>query len=164
MGSNPIASAMFKNLKDFQEHLKKMKDPEYKAIFIKKKKEEDINNWNNLDFNDYYTKDGCIELPDLPRLDNDEWDNLFVPILIKKGAIPKKDLEDGIWYFGDYRNSNIGKWNKKEQKFYILRYKFNWRWDQCNHFEDDDGYALFIPLRKANSEEVNRQEKIIKYI
>lgn len=33
-------------------------------------------------------------------------------------------------------------------------------WDECNHFEDDNGFALFVPLRLATQEEVEEQLQI----
>ena len=100
------------------------------------------------------------DIPDLPKVDAKEWKEYFVPILIEKGAIPKVDLIDGEWYYGDHRRCNVAKWNEKDNQFDYLRYKFGYFWDNCNHFEDDDGYALFVPIRKANKEEIEEQEKI----
>lgn len=52
-------------------------------------------------------------------------------------------------------------WNEKENKFDYVRYKFGYYWDECNHFEDDDGFALFVPLRKATDEERKNELKNI---
>ena len=83
-----------------------------------------------------------------------------MPKLIHAGAIPKAKLEDGVWYYGEYRNSNFGKWDAVNQKFGLWRHKFGWMWDTCNHFQDDNGYALFVPLRAANEEEIQKQTDI----
>lgn len=91
---------------------------------------------------------------DVPSLPN-PFDDFFIDLIVKLGAIPKNELEDGVWYYGDYRNTDLGKWNAQKSKFDIWRYKFGYRRDDCNHFEDDDGYALFVPLRKATEEEIN---------
>ena len=77
--------------------------------------------------------------------------------LIELGAIRKLDLIDNQWYYGNYRRANLGKWNNKKQKFDVIRhatllygYSFNYYWDDCNHFEDDNGYALFVPVKKTS--------------
>ncbi len=146
-----------KNIKDYQEHFKKMKeDPEYKMEHNRKIKEQQKEKFRNI--KPFETAD---DVPDLPRVDEKEWVEYYVPILIEKGAIPKKNLVDGEWYYGEFRNSNFGRWNAKKQVFDHIRYKFGYRWDECNHFEDDNGFALFVPIRKANKEEIEEQEKII---
>lgn len=145
------------NLKDYQEHLKKMKeDPEYKINYIKKMKE-----LQKEDFLKIKPFEKAEDVPELPQVDKKEWNEYFVPILIEKGAIPKKDLVDNEWYYGDHRRCTIAKWNNKDNQFDYLRYKFGYFWDNCNHFEDDDGFALFVPIRKANKEEIEEQQKII---
>jgi hypothetical protein len=100
------------------------------------------------------------DIPTLPHLDEKEWKEFMIPKLIELGAIPKNQLKDGVWYYGDTRNTTLGKWNEKENNFEHWRYKFGWRWDDVNHFEDDNGYALFVPLREANEEELESIKKI----
>jgi hypothetical protein len=95
------------------------------------------------------------DVPHLPKM-NDFYTNR----LIELGAIPKQKLEDGVWYYGNYRNSDLGKWNERTQKFGLWRNKFGWMWDTCNHFQDDDGFALFVPIRKANRQELEEIKKI----
>ena len=97
------------------------------------------------------------DIPNLPVVDKEEWDNFYVPILIEKGAIPKADLKDGNWYIGDHRRCKIAKWNETKNCFEYIRTKFNAVfWDKCNHFQDDDGFALFVPIREANQEEISQ--------
>ncbi len=111
--------------------------------------------WNNL--KPFISAD---DVPSLPiGKDKDEWKNFYVQKLITAGAIAKEKLVDGIWYYGEYRNSNFGKWDAEKQEFGLWRYKFNWMWDTCNHFEDDNGYALFVPLRIATLEEIEQQNE-----
>ena len=114
-----------------------------------------IEYWNNL-------KPFTVEsdVPTLPRVETNEWNEFYVPRLLKAGALDKKDLVDGTWYYGNYRNSNYGKWDAAKQEFGLWRYKFGWMWDTCNHFQDDNKFALFVPLRAANEEEIKEQEKI----
>lgn len=141
---------MFKNLEEFQAHRLKMNDPEYIKEFKIKQEEYLMKNWMEL-------KPFVLgtDVPTLPKMND-----FYINRLIELGAIPKKDLEDGVWYYGNYRNATLGKWIEAEQKFGHWRYKFGFRWDTCNHFEDDNTFALFVPLRKANKEELVEIKKI----
>ena len=92
------------------------------------------------------------DVPELPRVDIQEWKDYYVPKLIEAGAIPKKDLVVGQIYVGEHRRATVAKWNGKE--FVYNRTKFNMVYeDECNHFEDDDGFALFVPIRIGTEEE-----------
>ena len=94
------------------------------------------------------------DVPAIPRADEKEYTEFYVPRLIAAGAIPKADLVDNQFYFGEYRNANVGKWIAEKNVFEHWRYKFGFRIDECNHFEDDDGFALFVPIRLANEAEI----------
>jgi hypothetical protein len=92
------------------------------------------------------------DVPELPRVDNQEWKDFYVPKLIEAGAIGKDDLIEGQIYIGEHRRANVAKWNGKE--FIYNREKFgNVYEDKCNHFEDDDGFALFVPIKFGTEEE-----------
>lgn len=98
--------------------------------------------WKNL--KPFNTVD---DIPDLPVVDKNEWNNFYVPILIKCGAIPKNKLEIGETYLGNCRNTETALWNGTH--FVYKRTKFNYTYDETiNHFEDDNGYDLFVPLKK----------------
>ena len=136
---------------DFQEHLRKIKEePGYKEEFKKHQEQQNVKYW--MELKAFKDED---DVPPLPHMNE-----FFTNRLIELGAIPKNKLEDGIWYYGNYRNTALGKWNHTTQKFDHYRWKFGWQTDDCNHFEDDNGYALFVPLRKANEEELEHIEKI----
>ena len=94
------------------------------------------------------------DVPSIPRVGEKEYKEFYVPRLIAAGAIPKADLVDNQFYFGEYRNANVGKWIAEKNVFEHWRYKFGFRIDECNHFEDDDGFALFVPIRLANEAEI----------
>lgn len=94
------------------------------------------------------------DVPVIPRVDEKEYREFYVPKLIAAGAIPKADLVDNQFYYGEYRRAKVGKWNAEENVFEHWRYKFGFRLDTCNHFEDDNGFALFVPIRLANEAEV----------
>ena len=99
------------------------------------------------------------DVPDLPVVDKDEWNEYYIPKLIEAGAIPKKDLIDGQVYIGRHRNANIQRWNAEKNKFDHMRYKFGWMKDECNHFEDDDGFALFVPIKLGTEDDWNERLK-----
>lgn len=99
------------------------------------------------------------DVPTLPKVNEKEWKEFYVPKLIESGAIPKKDLVHGQIYIGDHRNTTIARWNQETNKFIHMRYKFGWREDECNHFEDDDGFALFVPIRLGTQEEWDKRIK-----
>jgi hypothetical protein len=91
------------------------------------------------------------DVPDLPKVDDQEWKEFYVPKLIEAGAIPKKDLIEGQYYVGNHRNANVAKW--EGNRFVYRRTKFTQVYDDyCNHFEDDDGFALFVPIRIGTEE------------
>jgi hypothetical protein len=101
------------------------------------------------------------DVPELPRVDADQWMNFYVPKLIEAGAIPKKNLVDGQYYAGEHRRATIAKWDATKNTFVYNRTKFNFTYeDDCNHFEDDDGYALFVPIRIATEEEYKINQEI----
>jgi hypothetical protein len=92
------------------------------------------------------------DVPDLPRVDIQEWKDFYVPKLIEAGAIGKNDLIEGQIYIGEHRRANVAKWNGKE--FIYNRATFgNVFEDKCNHFEDDDGFALFVPIGIGTEEQ-----------
>jgi hypothetical protein len=99
------------------------------------------------------------DVPDLPKVDEDEWREFYVPKLIELGAIPKKDLIHGQVYIGKHRNANVQRWNHETNRFDHMRFKFGWREDVCNHFEDDDGFALFVPIRLGTEDDWNDRLK-----
>jgi hypothetical protein len=104
---------------------------------------------------------GVNDIPNLPRVETDEWNTFYVPKLIGAGAIPKKDLVDGQYYAGEHRRATIAKWDATKNRFVYNRTKFNLTYeDDCNHFEDDDGYALFVPIRIATEEEYKINQEI----
>ena len=116
------------------------------------RKEAMIKYWNEL--KPFLTPD---DVPAIPRVKEKEYKEFYVPRLIAAGAIPKTDLIDGQCYVGDYRNARIGKWNAKENVFEHWRYKFGFRLDTCNHFEDDNGFALFVPIGLATQEDFDNK-------
>ncbi|MCH5167355.1 MAG: hypothetical protein J1F35_05620 [Erysipelotrichales bacterium] len=115
-------------------------------------KEDAIDFYNNLK-----PFDGNVnKIPDIPAVG--EWftkeiyDEVVIPNLIRCGAISKKDLKIGQWYIGDTRNADKAMWNGKQ--FVYERCKWNsWFIDEVNHFEDENGYAFFVPIKEIDKPE-----------
>lgn len=152
-GSIPFSSAKNKIMKtkeeaklDFEMTVKRLREERE----IKRKEY-----WNDLKpFNE------PNDIPEIPRVDEKEYKEFYIPRLIKAGAIPKKDLIHGQVYIGDHRNTDVARWNQETNKFDHMRYKFGWMEDDCNHFEDDDGFALFVPIKLGTEEDwTNRLTK-----
>lgn len=98
--------------------------------------------WENLQ----HFKGNPDNIPDLPITDIDTWNTLIIPKLLECGAIPKKDLIKGKKYIGSCRNSSEAIWNGS--KFIYKRYKWGTFYDDdINHFEDDNGFDLFVPIK-----------------
>lgn len=114
------------------EYLEKMKQERYERI---KKYLQEME-----PFTDY--------IPSVPKMKTSEdYQEYVVKNYIRCGAIPKKDLIIGKTYLGDCRNASEAIWNGKV--FVYKRRKFNLEYDEeINHFEDDNGYDLFVPIRE----------------
>lgn len=85
------------------------------------------------------------DIPDIPITDKDTYENIIIPNLIRCGAIPKDKLITGETYIGTCRNATEAIWDGKQ--FIYKRTKFGYTYDETiNHFQDDDGYDLFIPV------------------
>jgi len=82
---------------------------------------------------------------DVPRLPKPLRD-FHIQALIRCGAIPKKDLIIGQEYYGRYRNSDKGIWTGVEFECTINNGQIYI--ERCFHFEDDNGFALFVPIKK----------------
>lgn len=87
-------------------------------------------------------------IPDIPRMKTPEdYQEYVVKNFIRCGAIPKKDLIIGKTYIGNCRNASEAIWNGKV--FIYKRTKFGYTYDEeINHFEDDDGFDLFVPIKE----------------
>lgn len=87
------------------------------------------------------------DIPDVPLMEDKEcYEKKIVTNLIRCGAIPKEELIEGKTYLGACRNATEAMWNGKQ--FTYLRTKFYYTYEEkINHFQDDDGYDVFVPLR-----------------
>ena len=95
-------------------------------------------------FTDDYIPEPQITTPELYK-------KYVIPNFIRCGAIPKDKLVVGKTYFGSCRNADKAIW--LGDKFEYIRYKWGKSYqEKINHFEDDDGFDLFVPIREINSE------------
>ena len=122
----------------------KLEDVKKKLLEEREQRKKDrIERWNKL--KPFETVD---DIPEIPILDDKTfYENVIVKNLIRCGAIPKDKLEVGATYEGTCRNADKAVWNGK--CFDYKRYKFGeWEDAKINHFEDDNGYDLFVPIKK----------------
>lgn len=62
--------------------------------------------------------------------------------------IPRNELVKGKVYKGVCRNSGRAIWDG--EKFHYKRTKFGYTYDEeINHFEEDDGYDVFVPIKEV---------------
>ena len=93
------------------------------------------------------------DIPSIPIVSKEEYEGIIVPNIIRCGGIPKKDLKDNVLYEGSCRNASEAVWNEGKQKFTYWRTKFGSTYkEDINHFEDDDGYDLFVPFKEVDRE------------
>lgn len=89
------------------------------------------------------------DIPDIPIVEKEIYNDYIVPNLIRCGAIPKEKLVVGKCYEGSCRNASNAVWNG--EKFTYGRTKFGYTYNEdINHFQDDDGFDLFVPLKEIN--------------
>jgi hypothetical protein len=88
-------------------------------------------------------------IPHIPTiLSKEEYEKYLVSNFIRCGAIPKSKLIDGQEYIGDCRNSRKAIWVADKNQFKYMRYKFGSTYEEyINHFEDDNGFDLFVPIK-----------------
>ncbi len=111
--------------------------------------------WNNL--KPFKTPN---DVPDIPIVDKDEYAAFYIPKLIKAGAIRRADLINGQIYIGKHRRCTVAKWNENIEKFEYWRNKFGyWFIDTCNHFENDNGFALFVPIKLGTEQDFMHPNK-----
>ena len=85
--------------------------------------------------------------PNIPVVPQEEYNTIIIPNLIEWGAIPKSQLIIGKTYKGYCRNADKAVWlgdifEYDRDKFGII-FK-----ERINHFEDDNGYDLFVPYEE----------------
>ena len=108
-------------------------------------------NYEDDDDYDSYEADEDDYIPEPPITTPELYQKYVIPNFIRCGAIPKDKLVVGKTYFGSCRNADKAIW--LGDKFEYTRHKFGASYqEKINHFEDDDGFDLFVPIREINSE------------
>ena len=87
----------------------------------------------------------------IDNLSYEEYHNFGSPDHFHKWAethykiIPKSELIINKKYNGNCRNASEAVWNG--EKFIYKRHKFGTTYsEEINHYEDDDGYDVFVPI------------------
>lgn len=100
---------------------------------------------NKLGTNGKFDEDTSCYIS-VPRCQNKDEEKFVQDTLIAHGAIPLEQLEIGKTYIGECRNAGEAVWLGDE--FEYQRYKFGCRFlEKINHFQNDDGYDVFVPIK-----------------
>jgi hypothetical protein len=99
---------------------------------------------------EYWAKRGPFknedDIPPIPIVSTEDYKSIIIPNIIRCGGIPKEDLVPGKTYIGDCRNATEAVWDG--EKFAYMRTKFGHTYPETiNHFQDDDGYDVFVPIK-----------------
>ena len=117
---------------EVKDKLKKEKEERYNTV---------LNHWKER--KPFRDED---DIPPIPIVLPKDYEEIIVPNIIRCGGIPKDKLIVGKTYIGDCRNAREAVWDS--EKFTYMRTKFGSTYPETiNHFQDDDGYDLFVPLK-----------------
>jgi hypothetical protein len=87
------------------------------------------------------------DIPPIPIVRPMDYEEVIIPNIIRCGGIPKDELIVGKTYIGDCRNASEAVWNG--DVFTYMRTKFGTTYpEDINHFQDDDGYDVFVPIKQ----------------
>ena len=119
-------------IQEVKDKLKKEKEERYNTV---------LNHWKER--KPFRDED---DTPPIPIVLPKDYEEIIVPNIIRCGGIPKDKLIVGKTYIGDCRNAREAVWDG--EKFTYMRTKFGSTYPETiNHFQDDDGYDLFVPLK-----------------
>ena len=122
-------------IQEVKDKLKKEKEERYNTV---------LNHWKER--KPFRDED---DIPPIPIVLPKDYEEIIVPNIIRCGGIPKDKLIVGKTYIGDCRNATEAVWDG--EKFTYMRTKFGSTYSETiNHFQDDDGYDLFVPLKIKN--------------
>lgn len=117
---------------EVKDKLKKEKEERYNTV---------LNHWKER--KPFRDED---DIPPIPIVLPKDYEEIIVPNIIRCGGIPKDKLIVGKTYIGDCRNAREAVWDG--EKFTYMRTKFGSTYPETiKHFQDDDGYDLFVPLK-----------------
>lgn len=119
-------------IQEVKDKLKKEKEERYNTV---------LNHWKER--KPFRDED---DIPPIPIVLPKDYEEIIVPNIIRCGGIPKDKLIVGKTYIGDCRNATEAVWDG--EKFTYMRTKLGSTYPETiNHFQDDDGYDLFVPLK-----------------
>ena len=100
---------------------------------------------------EHYENRGPFQVGDndlqYPLVKDPEFQKWLENRFIELTAIPKDRLKKDTWYHGACRNADRAMWTGTN--FEYDRYKFGMTFkDHVNHFQDDDGYDVFVPIKE----------------
>lgn len=122
-------------IQEVKDKLKKEKEERYNTV---------LNHWKER--KPFKDED---DIPPIPIVLPKDYEEIIVPNIIRCGGIPKDKLIVGKTYIGDCRNATEAVWDG--EKFTYMRTKLGSTYPETiNHFQDDDGYDLFVPLKIKN--------------
>lgn len=122
-------------IQEVKDKLKKEKEERYNTV---------LNHWKER--KPFRDED---DIPPIPIVLPKDYEEIIVPNIIRCGGIPKDKLIVGKTYIGDCRNATEAVWDG--EKFTYMRTKLGSTYPETiNHFQDDDGYDLFVPLKIKN--------------
>ena len=119
-------------IQEIKDKLKKEKEERYNTV---------LNHWKER--KPFRDED---DIQSVPIVKKEDYENIIIPNIIRCGGIPKDKLIVGKTYIGNCRNATEAVWDG--EKFTYMRTKFGSTYPETiNHFQDDDGYDLFVPLK-----------------
>lgn len=93
------------------------------------------------------------DIPDIPIVKKEDYQNIIIPNIIRCGGIPKSELKPHTVYIGGCRNSSEAEWTGSE--FIYCRHKWGTEYiDDVQHFEDgaDNEEDVFVPIKEKIKE------------
>ena len=146
--SKDLVSELYTKKRRYEISHPELEEELNKKEALKQYREENIKEY----FKELEKFNGDVDkIPEIPSLPVDFLKVYVWPYLINAGAIPKKDLIKGKEYKGSCRNSSKATWDG--EYFWYPRDKFGYKYqEKINHFQDDDGYDVFIPIEDRKKE------------
>lgn len=88
---------------------------------------------------------GIINTPKMKS--REDYEKYVIKNFIRCGAIAKKDLVIGKTYVGSCRNTEEATWLGEYFEYNRTKFGVVFK-EKINHFEDDNGFDLFVPLKE----------------
>jgi hypothetical protein len=89
------------------------------------------------------------DIPDVPIVPTEIYEDIIIPNIIRCGGIPKLQLKPHTRYLGSCRNTTEAEWTG--ENFIYCRHKFGTEFmDDVDHFEDgaETEADVFVPIKE----------------